>query len=70
VVIALILIVFVKQGYQGVGRIIHLRFLLVYFLIAIVVFLVQAVEANNYRLILYSFFPTAIFVLLLFGVIK
>ena len=62
VVIALILIVFVKQGYQGVGRIIHLRFLLVYFLIAIVVFLVQAVEANNYRLILYSFFPTANFI--------
>ncbi len=61
VVISLILIVFIKQGYQGVGRIVHLRLLLVYFLVAIITFIVQTVEANNYMLILYSFFPAAVF---------
>jgi hypothetical protein len=61
VVNALILIVFIKQGYQGVGRIVHLRLLLVYFLVAIIVFIAQTVEANNYMLILYSFFPAAVF---------
>ncbi|WP_394974388.1 hypothetical protein [uncultured Croceitalea sp.] len=61
VVISLILIVFIKQGYQGVGRIVHLRLLLVYFLVAIITFIVQTVEANNYILILYSFFPAAVF---------
>jgi hypothetical protein len=61
VVIALILTVFIKQGYQGVGRIIHLRLLLVYFLVAIVVFIARTIEANNYMLILYSFFPAAVF---------
>lgn len=53
--------VLVKQGYQGVGRIIHLRLLLVYFLVAIVVFSVQNLENKNYTILLYSFFPAAIF---------
>ncbi|MFD2588012.1 DUF6427 family protein [Croceitalea marina] len=53
--------VLVKQGYQGVGRIIHLRLLLVYFLVVIVVFSVQNLENKNYTILLYSFFPAAIF---------
>ncbi|WP_350289487.1 DUF6427 family protein [uncultured Croceitalea sp.] len=60
-VLGLILIVFIKQGYQGVGRIVHLRLLLVYFLVAVFVFSIQNTKTNNYMVLLYSFFPAAIF---------
>jgi len=60
-VIGIIILVFIKQGYQGSGRLVHLRLLLAYFLIALAVFFVRTTEANNYTLLLYIFFPAAVF---------
>lgn len=56
-----ILAVFIKQGYQGVGRLVHLRLLLAYFLVSTLLFLFRTAEVNNYTLLLYTFFPAAIF---------
>ena len=60
-ILSLILAVFIKQGYQGVGRIVHLRLLLVYFLIAVFIFSIKNTDGNNYMVLLYSFFPAAVF---------
>ena len=60
-ILVVILLVFIKQGYQGVGRIIHLRLLLAYFLVGMTVFFLRTIEANNYIVLLYTFFPAAIF---------
>ena len=61
VMLCLIIVVFIKQSYQGVGRIVHLRMLLVYFLISLLIFIAQTSLVNNYMTLLYSFFPAAIF---------
>lgn len=60
-ILGLVLVVFIRQGYQGVGRILHLRILLVYFLVAILVFCIQNVDTNNYLVLAYSFFPATVF---------
>jgi len=60
-ILVIISIVFIKQGYQGVGRIVHLRLLLIYFLVSILIFCVQNTTSNNYMILMYSFFPAAVF---------
>ena len=57
----IIILVFIKQGYQGTGRLAHLRLLLPYFLIGTAVFILRPTEANNFTLLLYTFFPATIF---------
>jgi len=61
VILCLVLVVFIKQGYQGIGRIVHLRLLLVYFSISIFLFAIKTAVANNHVILFYSFFPAAIF---------
>ena len=60
-ILVVILVVFIKQGYQGVGRIVHLRLLLAYFIAAVLVFSIQNTDHNNYMVLAYSFFPAAVF---------
>lgn len=60
-ILAIIIIVFVKQGYQGVGRIVHLRLLMIYFLVSVLIFCIQNTTSNNYMILMYSFFPAAVF---------
>ncbi|GMN10072.1 DUF6427 family protein [Croceitalea sp. MTPC9] len=60
-ILAVILVVFIKQGYQGVGRIVHLRILLVYFLVSVLIFSINNITSSNYMVLAYSFFPAAVF---------
>jgi hypothetical protein len=60
-ILTVIIVVFIKQGYQGVGRIVHLRLLLIYFLLSVLIFCIQNTTSNNYMILMYSFFPAAVF---------
>jgi len=60
-ILCLVSVVFIKQVYQSVGRIIHLRLILVYFLISVLIFIIRTPLNANYMTLLYSFFPAAVF---------
>ena len=60
-ILGVVLTVFIKQGYQRVGRIVNLRLLLAYLLVSVFVFGIQNTDQNNYMILVYSFFPAAVF---------